>query len=123
MWRPHPHVETGSALIDGMHIFTVQASTGALVKTDSVPSKPGRTVQIQTPAFVTRKSMYVTAGIVLSTTDAGLDTSITSLTLSVNGSSKSVMVTAGKFFDSTTLSEGKNVIKVITPNGEDSVCD
>lgn len=112
----------GSALIDGMHIFTVQASTGALVKTDSVAFETrGRTVQIQTPAFVTRKSMYVTAGIVLSTTDAGLDTSITSLTLSVNGSSKSVMVTAGKFFDSTTLSEGKNVIKVITPNGEDSV--
>ena len=115
-------MKPASVLVDGLHMFAVQVSVGTVVRTDSVAFETrGRKVQIQTPAFTTRKNMYVTAGIVMSTAGTGLDTSITSLTLSVNGSSKSVPVVSGKFLDSTALSEGKNVISVATPNGADSI--
>jgi hypothetical protein len=111
-----------SAIADGNHVFRIVASAGGLSKTDSVQFiiRAGP-VQILTPPFVTHKNVYVTAGIVLKPDDSGPDSSISSVSLFVNGIMKSVPAADGVFADSTLLVEGTNLIKVTTPNGADSI--
>ncbi|MGE5314577.1 MAG: alpha-amylase family glycosyl hydrolase [Acidobacteriota bacterium] len=99
---------------DGMHTFTLTVSAGSITKTDSVVFETrGRTVQIQSPSFTTRKNVFVTSGIVL--------TALDSVTVGVNGTSKRVRVTNGSFTDSTQLFEGKNTIVVSGGDGTDSI--
>jgi cyclomaltodextrinase / maltogenic alpha-amylase / neopullulanase len=101
-------------LADGIHVMKISVSAGAQTKTDSISFETrGRTIQIQSPAFTTRKTVFVTAGTVLSALD--------SVTISVNGAAKKVVVTNGAFVDSTSLVEGKNIIKVAGGDGVDSI--
>ncbi len=111
-----------SAIVDGNHVFRIVASAGGLSKTDSVQfTINARPVQIQTPPFVTHKTVYVTAGIILKPDGSGLDSSLSSVSLFDNGIMKSVPAVYGAFADSTLLVEGTNLIKVTTPNGADSI--
>ena len=111
-----------SAIADGNHVFRIIASAGGLIKTDSVQfTVSARPVQILTPPFVTHKTVYVTAGIILKPDGSGSDSSLGSVSLFVNGIMKSVPAFNGSFADSTMLVEGKNLIKVTTPNGADSI--
>jgi cyclomaltodextrinase / maltogenic alpha-amylase / neopullulanase len=101
-------------LIDGMHTMKLTVSAGGTTKTDSCLFETrGRTIQIQSPSFTTRKNVYVTAGIALNAPD--------SVTVSVNGIAHKVVVTNGAFVDSTLLAEGKNIIKVSGAGGIDSI--
>lgn len=110
------------AIPDGNHTFKIIASAWNQIRTDSVQFEVrGRSVQIQTPAFTTHKSIYITAGFILKPDGTGVDTSVTSVSLSVNGVPKTIPVTDGNFLDSTSLVEGVNLIKVVAPNGKDSV--
>jgi cyclomaltodextrinase / maltogenic alpha-amylase / neopullulanase len=111
-----------TAIADGIHVFRVGASAGAQSRADSVRFEVrARPVQIVTPSFVTWKSMYVTAGIVIKGDASGPDSALASVTLSVNGSAKSVPVVNGLFADSTQLVEGTNWIRVNSPSGVDSI--
>ncbi len=111
-----------AGLTDGMHTFGLSVTDGSLTKKDSVIFEVrARLVQIQTPPFTTRKAVYITSGIVMKPDGSGLDTMLTSIEVSVNGTSKSVPVTMGSFFDSTALTEGQNWISASTPLGRDSV--
>jgi glycosidase len=111
-----------AGLSDGLHTFKLLVTNGSTTKTDSVRFEVrARPVQIQTPSFITYKSVYITAGIVLKPDGSGLDSSVTSITISANGNSKSVSVANGSFFDSTAIVEGQNWIKANTVLGQDSV--
>jgi cyclomaltodextrinase / maltogenic alpha-amylase / neopullulanase len=104
----------GSPLADGVHTMKITASAGSLTKTDSISFETrGRTIQIQSPSFTTRKNVFVTAGVVL--------VSVDSVSISVNGISRKIVVTGGAFIDSTSLVEGKNIIKISGGGGVDSV--
>ena len=106
---------------DGNHVFSIAAVAGGQSRVDSVKFEVrARTVQIQTPSFSTHKSVYVTAGFILNADGSGPDT-VSSVTLTVNGVGKTIVVSGGNFSDSTSLAEGLNVIKVITSNSSDSV--
>jgi glycosidase len=110
------------AIADGNHVFRINASAGGQSKTDSMQfTVRARPVQILTPSFVTHKTVYVTAGIILKPDDSGPDSSISSVSLFDNGIMKSVAAANGAFADSTLLSEGNNLIRVATPNGADSI--
>ena len=117
----YTYAPTG-VITDGNHVFRIIASAGGHSKTDSVQfTIRARPVQIVTPPFVTHKTVYVTAGIILKPDNSGPDSSISSVSLFVNGNMKSVSAANGVFQDSTLLVEGRNLIKVTTPNGADSV--
>jgi cyclomaltodextrinase / maltogenic alpha-amylase / neopullulanase len=103
-----------TALPDGMHTFKITVSAGTQIKTDSVVFESrGRTVQIQSPSFTTRKNVFVTSGVVLNSTD--------SVTIAVNKTVKKIAVVGGAFLDSTQLFEGRNAIIVSSGDGTDSV--
>ncbi len=109
-------------MADGNHSFKIIATAGNQSRIDSVQFEVrGRIVQIQTPAFTTHKSIYITAGFILNLDRTAVDTSITSVSLSVNGIPKTIPVTDGNFLDSTALVEGPNLIKIVAPTGKDSV--
>jgi cyclomaltodextrinase / maltogenic alpha-amylase / neopullulanase len=111
-----------AGLADGIHTFTLTATAGTNSKTDSVRFEVrARPVQIQTPPFVTRKSAYVTAGIILKPDGSGPDSSVSSLTLTVGGTLRVVPASNGTFADNTPLAEGPNTILVSTASGKDSV--
>jgi glycosidase len=111
-----------NAVPDGNHTFKVVASAGNQRKSDSVVFETrGRAVQIQTPAFTTHKTIYITGGIILKPDGSGLDSSVAAAMISVNGATRSIAVSNGNFSDSTSLVEGLNIIKVIMPTGVDSV--
>ena len=111
-----------NGLADGMHVFRLQVTDGVLTKADSVLFEVrARPVQIQTPSFVTRKRVYVTAGIVLKPDGSGLDSSVTSVTISVNDTPRTIPVLNGKFLDSTSLAEGINRIRIASELGADSI--
>jgi cyclomaltodextrinase / maltogenic alpha-amylase / neopullulanase len=111
-----------SGLADGMHTFGLSATDGSLTKNDSVRFEVrARPVQIQTPAFSTRKSTYITAGIVLKPDGSGLDSSVSSVTITVRGISKTVPSVNGSFVDTTAVAEGQNWIVVNSALGQDSV--
>jgi glycosidase len=111
-----------AGLADGMHTFVLRAAAGGQSRADSVRFEVrARPVQIQTPPFSTRKPVYITAGIVFKPDASGPDSTVASVTLSVNGVPKTVPATNGTFADSTFLIEGLNLIRVSTPNGRDSV--
>ncbi|MCX6136044.1 MAG: alpha-amylase family glycosyl hydrolase [Ignavibacteriales bacterium] len=115
-------LKPGTPIADGIHMFAVQASAGGITKRDSVAFETrGKKLQILSPSFATRKAIYVTAGIVLSATGSGLDTSLQKVDIIVNGVTKIAAVIQGNFADSTVLMEGKNVIRVVSPSGEDSI--
>ncbi|MGD0339577.1 MAG: alpha-amylase family glycosyl hydrolase [Bacteroidota bacterium] len=107
-----------SVLLNGTH--KMQLTIGSVMDstTFSVAANP---VQIVTPPFNTRKPVYVTAGFFTRPDGMGVDSSITSATISVNGSARSISVCNGIFLDSTALVEGNNRIVVSTTNGGDSV--
>ena len=107
---------------DGNHVFKLVVNAGAQVRTDSVAFEVrARPVQIQTPSFITRKTTYVTAGVVLKGDGSGPDSSVLSAIVQVGGNSKQVPVLNGSFADTTLLSDGINIIHVSTPAGTDSV--
>jgi glycosidase len=109
-------------LADGMHTFTVSATSGVLSRIDSVRFEVrARPVQIQTPAFVTWKAVYVTAGVIFKPDGSGPDSTTATATLSVNGTPRVISASHGLFADSTALAPGLNVIRVSTTNGTDSV--
>ncbi|RPI06950.1 MAG: T9SS C-terminal target domain-containing protein [Ignavibacteriae bacterium] len=111
-----------AGLADGTHTFTVSVSDGSTARTDSVRFEVrARPVQIQTPAFTTWKPAYITAGIVLKPDGSGLDSLVSSVTLSVNGRGKTASVLNGSFIDTTAIQEGQNWIVVSTLLGRDSV--
>jgi glycosidase len=111
-----------SPLSDGGHTFKLRVTAGLQTKVDSVAFEiRARAVQISTPPFTTRKSVYITAGVVFKPDASGPDSSVSSVTLSVNGTQRVPTVLNGVFSDSTPLSEGLNRIRASTPNGSDSV--
>jgi len=111
-----------AGLADGTHTFKLLVSNGSVTKLDSVRFEVrARPVQIQTPAFTTRKPTYITAGIVLKPDGSGLDSSLSSVKVTVNGTAKTVRVVNGSFLDTTTILEGQNWIVVSTALGQDSV--
>ena len=111
-----------AGLADGMHTFLLLISNGSTIKTDSVSFEVrARPIQIQTPSFTTRKPAYITAGIVLKPDGSGLDSSLSSITVTVKGIAKIVQVANGLFLDTTTIDEGRNWIIVSTSLGKDSV--
>jgi hypothetical protein len=110
------------ALADGLHTFRLVISAGAQTRTDSVMFEVrAQPVQIETPPYVTRKITYVTAGLVFKPDRSGPDSSVTSATITVNGSSRSISVANGRFADTTAIQEGENSIRVSTATGADSV--
>jgi glycosidase len=111
-----------AAIPDGFHTFRVAATAGLQSRLDSVRFEVrARPVQIQTPAFVTWKPVYITAGIVFKADASGPDSALASVTVAVNGNGKSVPVVNGLYADSTQLVEGTNWIRVSSPAGADSV--
>lgn len=107
---------------DGPHVFKLRVTAGTQARTDSVTFEVrSRPVQILTPSFTTRKTTYITAGVIFRPDGTGLDSSTTSATIAVNGIERSVAVVNGSFEDSTTLVEGQNRIRVSTANGADSI--
>jgi glycosidase len=111
-----------AGLADGDHTFKINVTNGSSTEIDSVKFEVrARPVQIQTPKFTTYKSIYVTAGIILKPDGSGVDSSVTSAMITVNGNSKSIAVTNGGFLDSTEINEGQNWIVASTNLGRDSV--
>ena len=106
-----------------MHAFKLLIANGVTAKTDSVSFEVrARPVQIQTPSFTTRKSTYITAGIVLKPDGSGLDSSISSVTVTEDkGIAKTAAIANGSFLDTTAIDEGQNWIVVSTSLGKDSV--
>jgi len=103
-----------SGLTDGMHTMKLSVSAGGQTRTDSVSFETrGRIIQIQSPSFTTRKTEFVTSGIVLAM--------VTSVRITVNNSVKEIPVIAGGFTDNTPLAEGKNVIRVSAGASADSI--
>ncbi len=109
-------------LADGMHVFTLVVSAGANTKTDSVSFElRSGAVQIQTPAYTTLRSTYITSGVVLTPDGSGPDSSVTSVTVEVGSEVRTADVVNGVFADSTPLAEGLNLIRVKSTGGVDSV--
>ena len=110
------------ALADGLHRFRLVVSAGMQTRTDSVTFEVrARPVQIETPSYTTRKTSYVTAGLVFKPDRSGPDSSVTTATLTVDGVSRTIPVVNGLFADTTTIVEGENTISVSTETGSDSV--
>ncbi len=107
-----------SILSNGAHKMWLTAGSVSDSSTFSVGANP---VQIETPPFVTRKSVYVTAGFLIRPDGGGIDSAITSVTISVNDSGRAISVSNGIFIDSTALGEGDNLIVVSIDHGSDSV--
>ena len=105
-------------LSNGPHRLWLTVGDGTDSTTFSVGASP---IQIETPPFVTRKPVYVTAGILIHPNGTGIDSTTASVTFSVNDSVYTVPASNGLFSDSTALDEGNNLIVVSTPNGSDSV--
>lgn len=105
-------------LINGTHKIWLTIGTVVDSATFTVAAKP---VQIETPSFVTHKNVYITAGFFSRLDGLGIDSSITSATISIGGSARVISVSNGSFTDSTMLNEGNNWIVVSTINGSDSV--
>ncbi len=84
-------------------------------------SVAAKSVQIETPPFTTRKSVYVVAGYFERQDGLGIDSTITLATVSIKGVKRTISVNNGTFADSATLVEGDNWIVVSTLNGSDSV--
>ncbi|MGB6122083.1 MAG: alpha-amylase family glycosyl hydrolase [Bacteroidota bacterium] len=111
-----------AALADGFHTFKLVIAAGTQTRTDSVIFEVrAQPVQIETPPYVTRKTSYVTAGLVFKSDRSGPDSSVTSAAISVNGDSRSIPVLNGRFADTTSIQEGENRIRVSTATGADSV--
>ena len=61
----YTYTPTG-VITDGNHVFRIVTNAGGQSKTDSVQfTVRARPVQILTPSFVTHKTVYVTAGVIL----------------------------------------------------------
>jgi len=111
-----------STILDGTHTFKVVANAGSQIRTDSVQFVVrARPVQIQTPSFTTHKSVYVTAGILLKADGTGIDSTLSSVSIFVNGVQRTIPASLGNFLDNTSLVEGPNLIRIVTVNGADSI--
>ena len=113
----------GTPLADGAHTVVLRAGSnagGSNADTVIMTTRSG-VVQILSPPYRTHKESYTTAGLILRPDGSGPDSSVSSATLSVNGSPKTIAVVNGVFADTTALVEGANTIRVDAPGGSDSV--